>query len=709
MSKFLSLFLTVPLLLTSISAQQVQKPAQKQATDKDETIRISTSLVQTDVVVTDKNEQPIPNLKMSDFEVYENGKKQELKFIEYISADGGRRTDGNKAKGLGGLARVEDAPRDLSAADVKRVMAFVVDDLTIPFADMPIVRKMLTDFVDNQMQPGDLIAIVRTVGGKGLLQQFTGDRQLLRQSIASLTVTTNPLSQFNNPDFNADFMLSSAGKVPPQIGADNSPPPGPDSSSPSGQTINALNDNNAQFFRALIALQTTDYLVSSMKELPGRKSLVLVSGGMPLFESGNAGTTFSNVSSVLGQVSDNAVRAGVVINTMDPRGLNATPGVASFQDTPAKSALGVESMDFGKSSPDTFGAMLAGAGEHQGLRALSDTTGGVTVVNTNDFQKGLDKIVARSKGYYILAYTPMEAFDNKFRKLQIKVKVDNAHVYKHSGYLAREDTNTAPKTKEQLLMTAASSPLAKRDVDVASTVSYKISNEGKAAVDIDLLVDPTKLSFTTSPEGRQATSFDVVGFVYDQLGKLRGGFNETVNANLTPEDYARAKSEGLTYDAHTELPPGYYQLRIAVRDAVSGSLGTLSRYVEIPDLSKRRLAMSSLFLYGVDPVAGVKATPEAMSAARRIPRKKDLRYAAVVYNGKQPKAKIIISQNGKPLFEEPEQPLVAGTAGQMSKVGQVALAKVPPGRYVLTVVVTDSGADKKFSQASRSLDFVVTN
>jgi hypothetical protein len=74
----------------------------------------------------------------------------------------------------------------------------------------------------------------------------------------------------------------------------------------------------------------------------------------------------------------------------------------------------------------------------------------------------LDKIVSRSRGYYVLAYTPEDQFDNKFRKLQIKVKRDGLKVYSHTGYLAREDrTSGKPLTKEQSILQAAKSPLAK--------------------------------------------------------------------------------------------------------------------------------------------------------------------------------------------------------------------------------------------------------
>ena len=143
----------------------------------------------------------------------------------------------------------------------------------------------------------------------------------------------------------------------------------------------------------------------------------------------------------------------------------------------------------------------------------------------------------------------------------------------------------------------------------------------KAAVDINLLIEARKLSFTQSPDGRQHASFDIAGFLYDQFGKLRGGFSETVNTSLPPEDYQRALKEGLTYSAGTELPSGYFQFRAAVREVSTGKIGTISRYLEIPNLSNGRLAMSTLFLFAVDPPGkGTNAQPMPMLGLRQLSR-----------------------------------------------------------------------------------------
>ncbi|HMJ26877.1 MAG TPA: VWA domain-containing protein [Pyrinomonadaceae bacterium] len=691
--------------------QNPQRPPEEVVPE--DIIRVTTSLVQTDVVVTDKNDQPVNDLKLADFELYENGKKQDIKFIEYVSVDEARRTEGARPANVAPRISV-DAARELTARDLKRVFAFVVDDLTVPSPDLVYVRQALTDFVDNQMQEGDLVAIVRTVGGKGLLQQFTSDRQLLRRAIAQLNIVTNPFQSDNkSPQQEINEQLGGAMRAP--AGVDTGNTSGDDVGGDShGQDIGGAEDETSRLFRGLITLQTTTYLIESMKQLPGRKSLVLVSGGIPIFESSSSGAVYSSVSYLLNQLTDSAVRAGVVINTLDPRGLKASPGVASFTDTPGRSALGGgggTDPNFGRGGSDALGLPLAGGAEHIGLNTLSSATGGVTIANMNDLKNGLKKITARSRGYYLIAYTPSDKFDNKFRKLQVKVKRDGVKIYNHSGYLAREEkANAAARTKEEMTLEAAKSPLAKRDVDLVANVGYKLTAANKAAVDINLIIEAKKLTFTPAADGKQQASFDVVGFLYDQYGKLRGGFSETVNASLNPEEYRRALKEGVTYTANTELPSGYFQFRAVVREESTGKLGTISRYLEIPNLNNGKLTMSSIYLFAAD--SSGKGGAQPIQSLRQISRNQELRYASVIYNTKRDgkaQTQLIISQGGSILFKESEQPLGGNDPTKVIKQGALGLSKVKPGRYLLTLIVTDPAADKKFNTISRSIDFTVVD
>ncbi|HEY9231768.1 MAG TPA: VWA domain-containing protein, partial [Blastocatellia bacterium] len=555
--------------------------------------------------VTDKQGRVVKGLSKDDFELYENGKKQLVSFFEMV--------DTSQPRAVKDAARA-DAPRPgevapppgLSERDVRRIFAFVVDDLTTRYEDLTYLRQMLTNFVETQMQPTDLVAIVRTVGGKGLLQQFTTDKELLRRAIAGLTPATHPLSAFHNPE---------TPKLNPQpVGTDMTPQT-TDQSEDIPDTDNPLDDTN-RMLRSYMSLATAGFVIDSMKQLPGRKSLVLISGGLPIFSS-NPGTEAGAVAGFLNLLTDKATRAGVAINTMDIRGLQAYSGVAGFEDTPGRSAMGASTgisdpiasssnpnrSGFGRIPDDAqFGYKnpFDQLDAHMGLRVLASTTGGIAVLGKNDFDDGLRKIIQTSEGYYLLAYTPTDGkFNGDFRKIEVKAKGDGLKVYSRRGYLARADAPaTTPATKQEQMLAAIKSPLTRRDVSVDAMVLYKPTAQNQGAIDIHLTIDPKKVRFEPAGDNQQA-DLDVAGFVFDQFGKLRGGFSETLRPSVTPAEYSRVSKEGLPYAAQTVLPPGAYQIRIAVRDNKTESIGTLSRYLEVPDLSKGRLTASSLLLAAV--------------------------------------------------------------------------------------------------------------
>jgi VWFA-related protein len=719
MRKVIALGLAIGLLTTNLVAQSSQQspqqqpppppPKQRQDDQSADILRITTELVQTDVVVTDRNDEIIPDLKLSDFDLFDNGKKQELQFMEFISVDEPGRSEGSSS--IQRIAGVDNTvPTDTSAADLRRVIGFVVDDVTIPSEDMSRVRTMLLDFINNKMRNGDLVAIVRTVGGRGLLEQFTADRQILRRAANDLGVrSVPPHLAFSGDD--PGRVISTPAPFGDATAADTVSP------SSAGDFEGPAEGTN-QIPRAVLSLAVANQIVDGLRQLPGRKNLVLVSGGLPMFDLSRTGSIVSDVTQLFRHLTDNATRSGVVISTLDARGLKATGAVAGFQDTPAKSALGGGTLAGGDENPafgrgmDTVRLGDRSLTEQLSLRVLASMTGGVSVVNSNNFTEGLERVLKRSRGYYRLAYKPSEKFDNRFHQVEVKVRRGGVRVYSGEGYVAREDRSNAAATKEDQIMKAAASPLAKRDLDVAAELQYLFSTKKQAELAINAFINARKLDFKKVGDRYQA-SFDVVGFVLDQLGKSRGGISQTVNADLTEESYQRALTTGLSYTANTQLPPGYYQVRLVIREAESGKMGTVSRYFEVPDLSQKQLTISSVQLYEVDPAKG--KTPQLLPATRVISRKNDLRYATVVYNAKneggkpQVTSRLIISVGDKVLFQEPEQRVTipGSELDQLVRVGQLALAKVPPGRYVLTLVVNDPLADKKRQTVSRSVDFTV--
>ena len=109
--------------------------------------------------------------------------------------------------------------------------------------------------------------------------------------------------------------------------------------------------------------------------------------------------------------------------------------------------------------------------------------------------------------------------------------------------------------------------------------------------------------------------------------------------------------------------------------------------------------------------------PTPISANRRISRKDDLRYAVFIYNPKvkegkpQVRAQMVISQAGQVIYKGADDlvPFNGGNAAQIVKVGQLGLSKVKPGRYTISIVVTDALADKKAQTLTRSSAFEVVD
>jgi len=729
MKKILSFVLTATFTSATVMGQTPQKPREDSATE--DIVRITTNLVQTDVVVTDKNDRVVSDLNLGDFKVYENGKRQDIKVLEFVDGESAPRIEGNI--NINGQAAEPEIARNLSSSELRRVFAFVVDDLTIPFQDLVEVRKLLTGFIDKQMRAGDMIAIVRVVGGRGLLQQFTSDKQLLRRAVAEIRPVLSNYSAFNNLPGNegSGQNLQPAAPAAGDTGALSMPNLGgvPD--------IDSTEEGAARGLRALITLETTGEVINSMKALPGRKSLVLISGGLPLYENTQkqitingiptsipeANTYITNAYYLLRQLTDRASRAGVVINTMDIRGLKASRGVSLFTD-PGNEAT--SALFGGASGGSNFGRApnmsefdnlaLDTLSGHLGLEALSAATGGVSVLNTNTFEEGLDRILSRSS-YYLLAYAPTESFDNKFHKVEIRVDRPGVKVYTRAGYIAKADEPTAqPKTKEEAILKAVRSPLAKRDIDVSGWLQYRFLSDNRADIDINVLVDANKLTFKQEGDSNYHGAFDIVGFLVNTVGKSQGGFSQTVNISLSPEVHKRALAYGISYAGHAVLGPGQYQLRAVVRDSDSGNLGSMSQFLEVPDLTKKHLTVSSLFLYAVDPTPGNKAKPEPLTGLRQLSRKQDLRYAAIIYNPKvndgktQLQSHIIISRGSKILFQEPDRPITdAIQNGQLPRIGQFGLGKALPGHLLLTLVVTDPQADKQFRTVVRTIDFTLVD
>ena len=279
-------------------------------------VKISTALIQIDVTVTDKKGKVITDLRRDEIEIYENGQKQDISNFSFVS---NAREFAENEKGKTPTAILP--PTTVRPERVRRTIALVVDDLTLSFESTYYVRRALKKFVDEQMQDGDLVAIIRTGAGIGALQQFTTDRRQLHAAIEK--VRWNSVGAGGIGAFAPLQALDDTGAP------ETEPVPGE-------RTAEGIEREYNDFRQSVFATGTLgaiNYVVRGMSDLPGRKSIMLLSDGFKLFTKDAGGTIESGrVLQSLRRLVDQANRASVVVYTMDARGLQVT-GITAADNT----------------------------------------------------------------------------------------------------------------------------------------------------------------------------------------------------------------------------------------------------------------------------------------------------------------------------------------------------------------------------------------
>ena len=628
-------------------------------------IKLSTELVQIDVLVTGKDNKPIGGLKREDFELYDNSKPQQITTFSYEQTD----------KHLVGDQTTEtrSLPRAIAAGELNRVIAFVVDTLHIKFEAIYRTRKMLEDFVDNKMQPGDLVLILPTGGGSGLLQQFTSDRRILHRAIDRLRPSffsndSTPYRSFAGFGSEMDTGARGAGGL----------------AMPRRRNVGAMPDplEGADVRATLRALDET---IKSMTKFSGRKVSVLVSEGLRIF----ATQTISDLDKTTGL----AARANVVFYTIDPRGLDTvTLEAADELATDVASASDSKRYAY-KESQDS-------------LRVIAAETGGKFFGNNNDIKQGLDAMLEENSAYYMLGFYPEASrWDGKFHKIKVRVRNrPDLAVSFRKGYLAKSPQSESPKLDPKVAeaLEAISSPLVRRDLDLRLTPLYTDNAQREPVVTLLLHIDASRLSFTQS-EGRYLSKLDELGFVLDGSGKAVDKFSNSIELNLKQQSYDTALKRGFVAIRTLNVKPGVYQVRLFVRETDSGLIGTANDYIEIPDMKANRLSTSSLFLSGqvveegkVINTAGEGGTP----SQRRFTRDGEFTYSLAIYNSKlnsktkepQLEMRARVLRGSRVEYKGQPRPVIAlegSTPTRIVAAGIIKLLNLPPDDYTLEVTVHD--------------------
>lgn len=700
-------------VLAAAAVGQVSTPAPTPTPVDNDVVKISTNLIRVDVTVTDSKGKAISDLRPEEIEIYENGQKQKITGLTYVS--GGVRTAASKPDAANKNA-VPVPTTTLRADQIRRTIALVVDDLTLSFESTYQTRRALKKYVDEQMQDGDLVAIIRTGAGIGALQQFTSDKRVLYAAIDK--VKWNALG---NGGISAFAPLLS--KQP--IDEDNEEPEAGNRSADGVER--EFNDFRESYF-ATGTLGALEYVIRGMGELPGRKSVVLFSDGFALSNINAEGfTENSPVLDPIRRLIEQANRASVVVYAMDPRGLVYT-GLTAADDTGGRTSAEVDS------DLATRRAKLSET--QQSLRYISEETGGFALINNNDLIGGVRRVV-EDQSYYLVAYEPDDdTFDplkRRFNKLDVKVLRSGASVRYRSGFFNVVDrekpasTSTAGSVGQ--LEYALISPFAVNGIDLRLNALFGNDAKNVSFVRSLLHVDASDIKFVDAPNGDKKAIFEIVAMSFGDNGQPVDQLGKSYTLTVRQDVYPRVAKEGFVYQFIFPVKKaGPYQYRVAIKDTIGGKIGSASQFIDVPELKKNRLTLSSVILENLsldawkrlnDPAGGsVASNPMSDTALRRIKTGSILRYGFEIYNARLNSANQPSLQSRIRVFRDSKLVLDgAPVAVDLSRqtdmhhlrwAGAISIGdKMTPGDYILQIIVTDTTGKAKEQIATQAVQFEI--
>jgi VWFA-related protein len=695
--------LVAVLAITSGAAQDPTTNPRKSAPDEQPLLRVNVDLVQMDVVVTDSKGKHIEDLKPEEFEIQESGKPQRITNFSFISdARTGMVVTGRET------AKGPTVPARVAPGQAGRTIAVVVDDLGIMERSFMALHAALEKFIDQQMGPDDLVALITTSGRLGALQRLTSDKRLLRAAVAKFRSLPNHRPGVEDDDFTcvwfnhkASVGLSAPGVQDEDVFLGGGACPGcPRELDPS---VELENDHRSAYY-GLLSISAMRRVVDGLRELPGRRSILLFTEGLPLVRAQGAGETNSQVTAAYEAFLNHANRSGIVVNTIDPRGL-----IATF-DTTERSHSAEDACADARFTELALTQIQLGE--------IARRTGGISISNDNDLAASMDKVATDQLGYYLIGYKPPEAAkagrgSAGFRKIAVRVTRPGLKVRFHSSLYeeAPEQASTADGGKR--LIAAVASPFAIPNVRTRLASRYwDAGPQAGPVLDTVLEIDARDLQFNIGSDGRRKAVFDILALIYGSDSKPLDTFEKSYTVSLTEDAYQRALREGLVQQLQLLVKQaGAYQIRGAVRDRESGHVGSASEFVEVPDLNRGKLAVSGIALSAGDAETG-SANRRRFRAGEKVAYTYQVMNAQLASDGSpNVEVRAALHHDGKALGSSPAMPVNPKgqtDAKRLIVSNDFRLGKqLTPGDYTLQVTVVDRNAPEKHATAAQTADFEV--
>jgi len=726
MKSFLSLFLIIFIAFS---------PVPVGAQDQDEVIRFRSNEVRLDVVVKDKKGRPIKDLKLTDFEVLEDGVPQKVESFRFVTREASPAEITEKKDDKSPDVVTTASPPKRSAPTVT---ALVFDRLS-PEA-RSLARKAGLAYAQEGMASGGFTSVFGIDQSLRTVQTFTDNAQLIKDAVDRATGTATStyasgaakIRENVERSTGLDQQISSSAGAAAAAGAAQSGGAASAAGEEAGQASaqqkllemqNQMLDHYERLERDQEGFATINSLlavISPMQNLPGRKTIIFFSEGLKLPPA---------VQQKFPSVINAANRANVSIYSIDAAGLRIQSGTAEAARelnsiAGAGMAQQARGSDRGSSGPYMRSLErnedLLRFDPRSGLGSLSDQTGGFLIHDTNDLVSGLRRIDDDMNGYYFLTYVPKNKdYDGRFRRISVKIARSNIEVQSRQGYYAVESAGQLPMLDYEAPAIAAArkwNSSSKQSSLRSTALSYPMPGRDG----LTLILAEARLAvfkFASSSDNKSYnTDFSIVALVRDESDQVIQKFSQHYGLTGNTKDREAAQKGDVLFYREAQLPAGKYRVQLIAYDAATRGLNVNTTPLEITSVDPNKPRLSSVAVLK----KAERLTPEEQRRDQPLHfgellvypnlgeqiTSKQLAYFFTTWPAKgvtKPMQMTLeILQNNRQVGKTSGELPAADERGQIKYAGSFAIDKFQTGEYALKVTVSDGQ-----HSVSRSTSFVI--
>lgn len=522
------------------------------------------------VIVRDAKGDPIANLRREDFQLFEDGKLQD---ISHFSVE----TPRPLSPGIVETAGAPAADATKAAANFvapSRFVALLFDDVHVTTQDLMRTRSAAVQFVNSGVQAADRVAVF-TLSGQSQMD-FTADRDKLHSALLGLIVrpvgaassTSNcPPIDYYEANLIQNHLDPTALSVATQdalaCAYNNNPQFTAEAKMLAASTATQVYEEGE--LETQSSLRRLEEVLRRLSGFPGQRVLVLLSPGF----------IYPEREYQLSQIIDRANRANVFINTLDARGLY-TPDMGDIsQPETGNPTTGGERLMF-RTQAQTANTEV--------LTTLADGTGGLAFHNSNDLVGGLRMIAAAPSVSYLLAFTPHNfKYDGKFHSLKVKLATkQRVTIEARKGFFAPKHSVSVEEAAKQEIEEALFSQDVQQGPPIELHTQFYKVDAADAKLAVMTHVDLAHLRFQKTAAGRNDDQLTIVTALFDADGNVVSAIEKTVQMRLLDATLARLSRTGLTVKTSFDVKTGDYLVRLVVRDSNGDRLSTENGTVEIP-------------------------------------------------------------------------------------------------------------------------------